>query len=311
MFFISRFELERFIRRVRSPDEGVIEIRGWAWDSDIVKPLLDNVYLGVSEVANRYCPVYRDIFLRHVSRVPAPITFKTVRGWVYHAVSSGTLTLVKRYLYNSGVVPGFKMYRDLIRGERKYIDKIFRQLKVSKYIDREEYKGLYRDAKTLFKYLILQAASYNDKILSIEYIPNIDSLVSKVVPSIVERVVDGSPLGLSKQLRIDMFLDNNVILDIKTGDYREFHKYALAGYALAIEADLNRPIDYGVITYLRIEDDLVKVRNDFHYIDDELRREFLEMRDEAMDVIHRGRDPGRPVKCPEYCIYYQVCNPLG
>ncbi len=287
------------------------ELRGWNWSSDLLSPLIDNLFLSVSEVANRYCETYRDIYLKRVLKKPAPASFKTVRGWVYHKISSDTLTLVKSYLYNSGFVPGYKMYSDLIRREKKFINRIMQALNISKYVSDEKFKKLYNDSKTLFRYLILQAASYNDQILSRENIASIDSLVNKVVPSVVERVVDGSPLGLSKQLRIDMFLDSNIVIDIKTGDYRDFHKYTLAGYALAVEADLNKPVDYGVITYLYIQDDFVKVRNDFYLIDDALRREFIELRDHAMDIIHLAKDPGRPVKCPSYCIYYNICNPLG
>jgi len=287
------------------------ELRGWNWSSDLLSPIIDNLYLSVSEVANRYCETYRDIYLKRVLKKPAPVSFKTVRGWVYHRISSDTLTLVKSYLYNSGFVPGYKLYNDLARRGRRFINRVMRSLNVSKYVSDEEFKKLYNDSKTLYKYLILQAASYNDQVLSREAVASIDSLVNKVVPSVVERVIDGSPLGLSKQLRIDMFLDNNIVIDIKTGDYRDFHKYTLAGYALAVEADLNKPVDYGIITYLHIQGDFVKVRNDFYLIDDTLRREFIELRDHAMDIIHLSRDPGRPTRCPSYCIYYNVCNPLG
>jgi CRISPR-associated protein Csa1 len=45
-----------------------------------------------------------------------------------------------------------------------------------------------------------------------------------------------------------------------------------------------------------------------YFIGDELRREFIEMRDEAINVIHNNMDPGKPPTCPSYCIYYNVCN---
>jgi CRISPR/Cas system-associated exonuclease Cas4 (RecB family) len=37
----------------------------------------------------------------------------------------------------------------------------------------------------------------------------------------------------------------------------------------------------------------------------------LSIRDEAMEVVHVGADPGKPSKCPEYCIYYDICNSEG
>lgn len=312
MFYFSLEDLDKKIRYLRSTGSVVSEsLRGWNWGSEYLTPVIDYVLLGVSEVANRYCSTFRDVYLRRVSGVRAPYTFKTVRGWVYHSVSSEALTQVKGYLYRVGVTPGYSVFRDLLNVERKFINRVLSSLKVRDYVSEAEYKSLYSDAKALYRYLILQASSCVDRVISsIKYL-TVDGLVSKVVPSIVERNVDGSLLGLSNQLRVDMLLENNAVLDIKTGDVRPFHKYSLAGYALAIEADLERPIDFGIITYLHVEDDFVKVDNYFYFISDELRREFLKLRDEAMEVIHSGVDPGKPVSCPDYCIYYQICNPSG
>lgn len=309
MFYISFAELDRKIRHLRSAAPQVSDyLRGWNWGNEYLTPPIDYVLLGVSEVANRYCPTYRDIYLRRISGVKAPYTFKTVRGWVYHGVSSETLTQVKEYLYRMGAVPGYIAFRDLLRIEGKIINKTLSSFNVREEVSDEEYESLYSNAKTLYKYLVLQASSQVDRIISrIRYLTT-DTLVSKVVPSVVERTVDGSLLGLSSQLRVDMLLERNVVLDIKTGSVRSFHKYTLAGYALAIEADLERPIDYGIISYLRIDGDFVKVNNHFFFISDELRREFLNLRDEAMEVLHSGVDPGKPPSCPSYCIYHQVCN---
>jgi len=165
------------------------------------------------------------------------------------------------------------------------VSNIMKEWNVKRYLNDKEYSELYNNSKILYRYLILQASSYLDKSISIGKYIDIDDIVSRVVPSIVEKHVDGSPLGLSSNLRIDMMLDNNIVLDIKTGEYRDFHKYTLAGYALAVEADLEKPIDFGVITYLSIKDGFVKVVNDFYYIDDELRREFIAIRDEAMEIL--------------------------
>lgn len=312
MFFISLIDLDKAIRRFRSSGLSVKdELRGWNWTNEYLSPAIDDILLGVSEIANRYCPNYRDIYLRRVVGVEAPYTYKTVRGWVYHAISSETLTKVKSYLYNSGVTPGYNVFMDLIRVEKKFINNIMRTLNVKKYISDDEYKELVLDGKTLYRYLVLQAASNVDRIISnIKYL-SVDTLVNKVVPSIVERTVDGSLLGLSSELRIDMLLENNVVLDIKTGDIRPFHKYTLAGYALAVECDLETPIDYGVISYLHVDNEFVKVNNQIYFISDELRMNFLKMRDEAMEIVYSGNDPGKPVKCPAYCIYYNICNPLG
>ena len=172
-----------------------------------------------------------------------------------------------------------------------------------------EIEKLEREMETIYMFLALQVSAQLDKTLAKVKWAETEDLVSVIVPMDVERVVDGSLLGLSKELRIDIFTDRRVIADIKTGDVREFHKYSLAGYALALESSLEIPIDYGMITYLSVDRDLVKISNMTYFIGDELRREFLEIRDEVFNIIHKGEDPGKPPQCPRYCIYYNICNP--
>jgi CRISPR/Cas system-associated exonuclease Cas4 (RecB family) len=47
----------------------------------------------------------------------------------------------------------------------------------------------------------------------------------------------GRLLGFSHELRVDMFTNKRVVIDIKIGEVRDFHKYTLAGYTLAMESD--------------------------------------------------------------------------
>jgi CRISPR/Cas system-associated exonuclease Cas4 (RecB family) len=47
--------------------------------------------------------------------------------------------------------------------------------------------------------------------------------------SIVERKVDGSLVGLSKELSVDMYEPGGMPIDLKTREPRTFHRYSLAG----------------------------------------------------------------------------------
>ncbi|MCD6465794.1 type I-A CRISPR-associated protein Cas4/Csa1, partial [Candidatus Bathyarchaeota archaeon] len=127
---------------------------------------------------------------------------------------------------------------------------------------------------------------------------------------VVERKVDGSLVGLSRELSVDIYTPFNAIADLKTGEVREFHPYAATGYALAIEAEESVPADFGFIIYIQINPSRMVPSFKLRYfvIGDELRREFLELRDEAYEIISLGRDPGKPPKCPNYCPYYGVCE---
>jgi len=49
------------------------------------------------------------------------------------------------------------------------------------------------------------------------------------MPPIMERKVDGSLVGLSKELSVDMYEPGGMLIDLKTGEPRAFHRYSLAG----------------------------------------------------------------------------------
>lgn len=309
MFFADPLELDRALRQLRSIYGGVSdELRGWNWSNDVLSPPLEGVYLGVSEVANRYCPTYRDIYLRRVLGRPAPYTYKTVRGWIYHAISSKTVQEVKSTLYLKSLCSGAELFHELLGRRDEILESIFKKYAASRYLNEQEMEGLRREAEALYSFLTLQASARLDRILSEIRRPELESVLAKAVPMDVERLVNGRLLGLSQELRVDLFTERRIVVEIKTGDVRPFHKYVLAGYALAIESDLEIPIDYGIVSYLWSDGRFVKVRNITYFIGDELRREFLELRDEAFNVIHNGVDPGKPANCPSYCIYYDLCN---
>lgn len=311
VFFLESLEIDRALRQLRGLHGPIIEdLRGWNWSNDVLSPPIEGIYLGVSEIANRYCPTYRDIYLKRVLGTSAPYTYKTVRGWIYHAVCKKIVEKAKSKLYASGLMNGSELYSTLIVEKDDLLADIFSEYAVSRYVkESRSLERLKKEAGTLYNFLALQAAAKLDRVLSRMSRPDLESVISRIISMDVERAVNGQLLGLSSELKIDMFADKRIVIEIKTGDVRDFHKYAVTGYALAVEADLEIPIDYGIISYIHVnEDGYVTVKNKIHFIGDELRREFIEVRDEIFNVIHRGIDPGKASECPEYCIYYEVCR---
>jgi CRISPR-associated protein Csa1 len=76
---------------------------------------------------------------------------------------------------------------------------------------------------------------------------------------------------------------------------------------LALESDENVDVNFGFVVYIRFERSVhFKMRGVF--ISDELRRSFIEIRDEIATLIDSGSDPGFPESCPKYCAYYGVCH---
>ena len=118
--------------------------------------------------------------------------------------------------------------------------------------------------------------------------------------------IDGSLIGLSPNLRVDALVSGNLIIDFKVGRKFENHELALAAYALALEANLEVPIDYGFIVYIA-PNGRSKVSVKAVYIDSDLRRDFIDARNEVIDMLLSEREPPKALTCPQTCPYRQYC----
>ena len=105
-----------------------------------------------------------------------------------------------------------------------------------------------------------------------------------------EYLVDGSMLGLSRRLRVDAMLDGSVVVEVKLGRPQWWHRLAVAGYALALEADREAPVDYGVVVGVTVNH---RVTLDIEpvYVSPRLREEFLRARDDALEALHSDEEP--------------------
>lgn len=106
--FLSRAFIEKKISVLRGMlyEVGISnDFRGWSFTKPPVKPMRDTL-LSVNELASRYCPTMRDIFLKKVLKIPPPQSFKMFRGVAYHLVISSIVTESKRILYSLGPVSG-------------------------------------------------------------------------------------------------------------------------------------------------------------------------------------------------------------
>ena len=116
-------------------------------------------------------------------------------------------------------------------------------------------------------------------------------------------MLDGSFLGLSRHLSTDLLhLGEPCVLDVIFEDEkRDFHKLTLAGYALVLEAVYEFPVDVGVTVYARFRDDRLHIEREFAVLGDELRMEFIEVRDEKQRMVADELDPGPCEGCEEWC----------
>lgn len=312
MFFLDRLDLDRRFRVLRNElaqtdiDE---ELRGWSFESGLVKPLGD-VLLSVSELASRYCPTMRDLYLRRILRVRPPPNVKMTRGIAFHEICSQVVHEIKGMLFETPKgVPGSVIVERLLPNSEAIADRIvsIAEERTAKLNQRDR-ERLVEESAALYRFLVIQAAAKVDQALSKYPHASSDSIINVAIPPVIERKVDGSLIGLSRELSVDIYTPYNAVADLKTGEVRSFHPYTVAGYALALEAEDNIPINYGIITYVKVFQGIPRFRIKCFVVGNELRREFLEIRDEAYTLLDVGRDPGMPPRCPRYCPYYSVCT---
>lgn len=258
------------------------ELRGWSYHSPPIKP---RAYLGLSmwDIAYNYCNTRRDVFMRKVMNVKGNYEKpQLVLGNYVHKVFSKALKDVRAILVLS---------KDPIE--------VLNDLKFD--IDCPE--NIKEYCVKLYKYLVLMWVSE-----SIKSQMFYGGEAIGFIPWLSEIRVDGSYIGLSDRLCIDALADF-AIVEIKAGKKEEFHKLSLAGYALAVESNLDVPVDYGVLVYINgFQRNQIEIRFDEVYISPDLRKEFLDRRDEVIDMILSGRDPGMPERCPDTCPFYEVCR---
>lgn len=255
-------------------------LRGWCWDRP---PLRPRAFLGLSvyDIAS-YCPTGRDVWLRRVSGVRGEVTDGMLLGRDVHTVISCVISGVRACFSpqvdsHDACLGG--VIEDCLRGCREV-----------------KWFGLLKDVAYLTFHVL--AAEYMWSRVGVGFQPFLGWLS--------EVKVDGSPLGLSPNLRVDAIVSGNVVVDFKVGKPSDNQRLMLTAYALSAEANLEVPIDYGFLIYVSSNGSL-SVRVEGVYIGPDLRREFIDSRDEVIDMLLSEREPPKAVTCPKTCPLKKHC----
>ena len=283
-------------------------LRGWSWFKEPVRPSSDIIKLSVSDIANRYCTTMRDIYLKYVLNVDSKPSLPMLWGRAIHGVFRKCIEFIRRTLLSNEILTGYELVLTIDENIDEIVNPVITEIKT--YVNDENFLEKLRKACINFtKFLTIQFASRIDLEISRngKLVDNND-LVNHVIPFLIEYKIDGSLIGLKENLKVDI-LTYNVIIEVKCGKIEYFHKLALAGYALAIESDLEIPIDYGILLYVNFTNDklLPKVKLIPIFVSNELRKEFLELRDNAIEIILHEKDPGISNNCPIDCPYKEYC----
>lgn len=256
------------------------------------------------EVANSYCPTDRDLYLRRVERVKTQPSAAMVRGRVLHGSLVATLTGAKRAIFGKGVANYQAIFHALLNSP------VERHNYQSNQIAGADQAALEKEISILSAFEAARIVARIQEILTKQPFIGEDSLVALAIPVITEQKLDGTFLGLSSTLSADaLTFAESIVLDVKFGEPRPFHRLSTTGYALVMESLYEFPVNIGCIVYGEFRDDRLLVRRDLHIIDDELRQWFIEQRDQKMRLVTEEIAPPVADVCPPICPYYTVCRP--
>ncbi|RLI56453.1 MAG: type I-A CRISPR-associated protein Cas4/Csa1 [Candidatus Thorarchaeota archaeon] len=314
MYFLPDDVKRRMLRRYRKRSREVVvdeRFRGWAWELSPIDPPYD-YHLALSEVAGRYCESMRDIYLRHVEKKKKPTTAHMIEGRLYHEAVALVIENAKRCMYTDGITSGSKVGEFLFQIRDDVLDGMMSSTKAPTVRDRGgqwDPKQVRGNLEWIWEFETHQIVASIERILSLQPYIGLDALVNAAIPIVPEQKLDGRNLGLSGHLSADAFGVEGIVLDIKTGRRRHFHRLATTGYAMVIESLYEYPVDIGCIVYCSFRKGLPPpIEYDVHTLDEPLRQELLELRDDAMKLIYDQRDPGLPDRCYDDCPYWDECH---
>jgi CRISPR-associated protein Csa1 len=272
-------------------------MRGWNWQNPPLEPIYD-IRLGVFEVANNYCPNNRDLYLRRVLNISATPNFQMIEGAILHEVITLFITQAKRELYSIDMKD---IYQD------NFLN--LSEENINKLLDYRDNVELKEKIRLLWNYEKQKVIFRLQEVLSRQPYIGIDSLIYQVLPVVVEHKLNGTFLGLSPHLSTDAVnFSEPMIVDIKFGQKKDFHKLSVTGYALVMEAIHSFPVNIGFLVYPVFKGNRILVEKEFVLIDDELRQKFIDIRDEKMRMIYQEDDPGIPDNCYQICPFYKECR---
>jgi len=228
-----------------------------------------------------------------------------VRGLVVHVAFRELVHSLKRVLYRDCVRCGVELLEALKREGHAVFSRVFED-PIYSSVDAREVETLFWEVWR--RGMTIYSGAFDRYIRNANVdVKYLDSIVRMVVPLDVEFRIDGSRLGLSN-VRVDALLFPCIPVEIKVGEGVK-PELALAGYALALESVIRRPVNYGIVVNVEFRSDLsLSWRVKTVHIDDDLRLEFLHERDKRADIVDKKIDPGVAPSCPTTCPYYDYCH---
>ena len=283
MYILTHEDIIRFEEEFRkAQEEGVSEeLRGWNWRSPPLKPAF-SVRLPNYLVASNYCATARDVYVSKVLNVKPKETEPISAGVSLHKL----VYEVFESIMEAGRPAPFEELSKKISGNAEFL-------------------------KAAYDYTALSAmASVSEMRAKFPFAP-LKDLIRVSLPFVLELKVDGSFIGLTKNLSIDAFdYMRRIVFDLKylrpESKPEPWRRLYVTGYAITLEALYSIPFDVGCLVYVQYNGSL-SVTRDIFFISDDLRREWIEERDRKLEIVASRVDPGLPRTCYDPCPYSYYC----
>ena len=107
MYFLTDNERKKLLKGYlpKSREQGVVdELRGWNWHQPPLEPIYE-VRLPLYQIAGKYCPSGRDLYLNRVERRKSEPNIAMQQGLLFHDMIVKTLVYTKKLIYQQGTMP--------------------------------------------------------------------------------------------------------------------------------------------------------------------------------------------------------------
>ncbi len=236
--------------------------------------------LSVGEIAHLICPTRRDIYMGRILKKKGKETWGRTTGNILDSCFRGFNNEYKNKSMNR-----LKKYTSIINKSMGFISpkraRWLSKLSVFKSLPEENPDWMIKNLDYTLRYELVMLKT-DQFFLEGSPTQNIDNDL-KINP-------DCKKIGLSKGLNPDLFIGQvPAIGDIKSGHhFEDYFRLTAAGYALAYENEygVNHDINLGVVYFLPTKQkDISFAHLHIFVIDDKLRQEFLNRRDDALNVL--------------------------
>lgn len=286
-----------------------IELRGYSAEEPVaISPgflmaKLDGSFktLSVETITSKYCPVRRDLYLEKVKRIKArQSTWGRVAGPLIESYCVGLLDLqpslyavMRRMSYSrlQAIVESYT--EDFVRKHEGRFGDLGRKAQEGEPEDNPanlilalKYTARHELAMLVAHWFLKRSRKSPSLVteVPIRYKPD----ESKIEPA--------EYIGVGKLATPDfIILQPLAIGDLKSGDsLKRFHLHTCAGYALAYESQFGQgnEVNYGIVYFFGTHSRTLNSAQSYVFLlDDRLRQEFLDMRDEAYKVLQSPSPP--------------------